>query len=155
MPKLVNPNLAKIHRNYSVEEAAALFGVHKNTVRNWIKCGLPLLDDRRPSLILGDDLRRFLRKKRQSRKRRCKRFEIYCLRCRAPKRPAGDMADYSRLSDSAGRLVGLCPDCNGVMNRYVNVASLAEIRAVLDVSIPIAEKHINKRSDLPVNSDFS
>lgn len=155
MPKLVNPNLAKIHRTYTVEEAASLFGVHKGTVRNWIKSGLPLLDDRRPCLILGEDLRGFLQKKRQSRKRRCKRYEIYCLRCRAPKRPAADMVDYSRLSDSAGRLIGLCPDCNGVMNRYVNAATLAEIRVVLDVSIPTAQKHISKRSDPPVNSDFS
>ena len=59
MPKRVNPNLAKIHRNYSVGEAAALLGVHKNTVRNWIKNGLPLCDDRRPALILGAELREF------------------------------------------------------------------------------------------------
>ena len=155
MPKLVNPNLAKIHRNYTVEDVAALFGVHKNTVRSWIKCGLPLLDDRRPILILGVELRGFLQKKRQSRKRRCTRFEIYCLRCRAPKRPAENMVDYSRLSESSGRLIGLCPDCHSVINRYVNVASLAEIRVVLDVSIPTAEKRINKSSALPVNSDFS
>ena len=155
MPKLVNPNLAKIHRNYTVEEAAAIFGVHKHTVRSWIKSGLPLLDDRRPKLILGSDLRDFLQKKRQSRKRRCKQFEMYCLRCRGPKRPAGDMADYSRLSGATGRLVGLCPDCNGVMNRYVNGASLAAIQVVLDVAIPTVEKHISERSDLPVNSDSS
>ena len=128
MPKRVNPNLAKIHRNYSVEEAAALFGVHKNTVRRWIKAGLPLCDDRRPALILGDDLRGFLQKKRQCHKRRCKLFELYCLRCRSPKRPAGNMVDFAPLSESTGRLIGLCPDCDGVMNRYASTASLVEIQ---------------------------
>jgi hypothetical protein len=32
-----NPRLAKIHRNYTVEEVANVFGVHRNTVRQWIK----------------------------------------------------------------------------------------------------------------------
>jgi Homeodomain-like domain len=42
-----NPRLVKIHRNYSVEDIARLFGIHKNTVRNWLKQGL------RPSTIDG------------------------------------------------------------------------------------------------------
>jgi len=37
MAKRLNPNLAKIHRNYTVEEVALLFSVHKNTVRSWVK----------------------------------------------------------------------------------------------------------------------
>ena len=57
MPKRLNPNLAKMHRNYTVEEVASLFGVHKNSVRAWIKAGLPVCDARRPVLILGLDLR--------------------------------------------------------------------------------------------------
>lgn len=28
-----NPRLAKIHRSYTVEEVAGVFGVHRNTVR--------------------------------------------------------------------------------------------------------------------------
>lgn len=36
----------KIHRNYTVEEAALQLNVHKNTVRSWIKDGLPALSDK-------------------------------------------------------------------------------------------------------------
>jgi Helix-turn-helix domain len=53
-----NPRLVKVHRNYSVEEVARLFGLHKNTVRNWLKLGLAAIDDRRPMLILGRELLR-------------------------------------------------------------------------------------------------
>ena len=54
MPKRhPNPRLAKIHRNYTVEEVAALFDIHKNTVREWVERGLPTNDDRRPMLIPG------------------------------------------------------------------------------------------------------
>ena len=37
MPKTVNYQVAKVHRNYTAEEAARMFGVHRNTVRQWIR----------------------------------------------------------------------------------------------------------------------
>ncbi|PCH63208.1 MAG: hypothetical protein COC09_06490 [Gammaproteobacteria bacterium] len=43
-----NHNLVKINRNYSFEELAAVFGVHKNTVSAWVKNGLPCLKEKRP-----------------------------------------------------------------------------------------------------------
>jgi hypothetical protein len=150
----VNPNRAKIHRSYTVEEVARLFEVHKNTVRNWIKAGLPVCDDRRPTLILGEHLRDFLRGRRQARKRRCRDDELYCLRCRAPMRPAGDMVDYEPVSALTGRLIAICPTCSQMMNRYVGRAGLARIRAHLDVSLPTALEHIGDSEQVPVNSDF-
>ncbi len=145
MPKLLNPNLVKIHRNYTVEEAAALFPIHKNTVRGWIKDGLPVCDDKRPTLILGTELRLYLQGKRKVRKRTCKSFELYCMRCRAPKRPAGNMVDFLPGVSTSGRLVGLCPDCNGVMNRYASLTSLDKIKQELDVCVPKSQEHINQR----------
>ena len=68
--RLPNPRLAKIHRNYTVEEVARLYGVHRNTVRQWIKRdGLPICDDGRPVLILGGELAAFLTRKRTRNKR--------------------------------------------------------------------------------------
>lgn len=136
MPRVLNPNLAKIHRNYSVEEAADLFGVHKNSVRSWIKSGLPVCDARRPTLILGRDLRDFLKGKRKARKCRCGKGELFCLRCRAARKPAEGMVDYVPISCSTGRLIALCPICAATMNRYVGSQVLAEFRSYLDVRMP-------------------
>src|SRR5260221_14441531 len=88
-----NPRLVKVHRNYSVEEIARLFGLHKNTVRNWLKQGLPIIDDRRPILIIGRELSVFLKERRQKTKQACGPGRIFCIACRAPKVPAGKMAE--------------------------------------------------------------
>ena len=51
-----------------MEEAARLFGTHRNTVRAWLKAGLKAIDGSRPVLILGSELRRFLDERRAKRK---------------------------------------------------------------------------------------
>lgn len=150
-----NPRLAKIHRNYTVDEVATLFIVHKNTVRQWVKRGLPTNDDRRPMLILGRDLVAFLQAKRVKNKRPCQPGEIYCLRCRVPQNPAGAMADYLPLTATTGNLVGICPGCELMMYRRVNLALLAEIGAELDITVTQALPHIGKSTQPCVNSDLN
>ncbi|MBL6987055.1 MAG: helix-turn-helix domain-containing protein [Methylobacter sp.] len=155
MAKRPNPNLAKIHRNYTVEEVANLFSVHKNTVRLWVKDGLATNDDKRPMLILGSDLKHYLQSKRKVNKRKCLPFEIYCVRCRLPQIPAENMVDYEPVNSSMGRLIGLCPCCSGIINKYFNIAKLEQIQDKLDITLPKALKHINKSSKPLLNSDFN
>jgi len=149
-----NYRLAKINRNYTVEEIASLFGIHKNTVRMWIKQGLPIIDDRRPMLILGSDLREFLQARRRKNKCSLKPGEIYCVRCRAPRLPAGDMADYKPLTETQGNLIGICPICEITMYRRVSRAKIERIRGRLDVTIPQALRHISESVKPSLNSDL-
>ena len=149
-----NPRLAKIHRNYTVEEVATLFGIHRNTVREWVKRGLPTSDDKRPMLILGRDLITFLKERRAKNKRTCKPGEIYCVRCREPKAPAGDMADYEPQTETLGNLVAICSSCESLIYRRVNVNKLDQVRGKLDITMPQALQHIGERLQPTVNSDF-
>jgi hypothetical protein len=149
-----NYRLVKIHRSYTVEEIATLFGLHKNTVRQWVKDGLATVDNKRPMLILGLVLMDFLKARRTKNKQKCKPGELYCVRCRSPKRPAGDMADYVSLTDKIGNLVAICPDCDAIMNRHVNLAKIDQVRGKIDISFPEAYRHIIDRANPAVNSDF-
>ena len=121
-----NHRLVKIHRSYTVEEIATLFSNHKNTVRQWVKGGLATVDDKRPMLILGHVLVDFLKARRTKNKKKCKPGELYCVRCRTPKRPAGNMADYCPITEKFGNLVAICPDCDAIMNRRVSIAKLGK-----------------------------
>lgn len=149
-----NPRLAKIHRSYTVEEVASLYGVHRNTVREWVRRGLPTSDDRRPMLILGRDLFAFLHAQRTKNKRTCQPGEIYCVRCRAPKAPAGDMADYEAVTATLGTLIAICSACETFMYRRVSLAKLEQVRGKLVITMPQALPHLGESAQPSVNSVF-
>ena len=149
-----NPRLAKIHRTYTVDEVATLFGIHKNTVREWVKRGLPTNDGRRPMLILGRDLVAFLTARRAKNKRICQPGEMYCLRCRAPRAPAGDMVDYLPVTATLGNLAAICSACETMMYRRVSLAKLARVCGILDITMPQALEHIGESAQPTVNSDL-
>lgn len=133
---MAHPNyrLVKRHYSYEVAEAAGLLNVHRNTVRHWIRQGLPVIDDRRPILIPGKSLQEFLLAKRAKAKRPCRPGEIYCLRCRVPRRPAGDIAEYQPTTDTLGVLIGICPTCDALMYRRTSRARLDVAGADLEIT---------------------
>lgn len=152
--RLPNPQLPKIHRNYTVEETASLLSVHKNTVRRWIKQGLPVIDEKHPMLIQGMDLLAFLQARRTKNKRPCKPGEMYCLRCRAPKPPALNMAEYQPKTEKLGNLFGICPDCGTGMNRNVNPTKLEQVQGQMEITLSEGVRRIGDSKQPPVNSDF-
>jgi hypothetical protein len=141
----------KVHRNYTVEEIANLFGIHKNTVREWLKRGLPALDDKRPMLILGAG---FLQARRIKNKQTCQPGQMYCVRCRAPKTAAGDMADYLPQTEKLGMLKAICPDCLSMMNRRVSKAKLEQVRGKLTITFSQALDQVSNSIQPAVNSDL-
>jgi hypothetical protein len=152
--RLYNPNIAKIHRNYTVEEVASLYGVFKGTVRAWIKAGLPVFNDKRPMLILGSDLVAFHQARRKKNKQTCKPDELYCVRCRAPKKPAGEMADYQIITDKIGNLIAICPSCEMIMNRRISLSKLEQAIEKITITLPQALQHLIDNSQPSVNSDL-
>ena len=149
-----NPRLAKIHRSYTVEEIATLYGVHRNTVRAWIKHGLPTIDQGRPMLVKGSHLAEYLRSRRAAKKRPCGPGEIYCLRCREPRAPAGGAVRYHPLTPAQGNLVGLCGCCGAGLNRRVSLPKLPLLQGVLNVMLPQAQGHIDESPVPSLNIDF-
>jgi hypothetical protein len=149
-----NYRLVKIHRNYTVEDVVDLFGVHPNTVRNWMKCGLPIIDGGRPFLILGGDLADFLKAFRSRNKKPTPSGQIFCLRCKTHRVPAGGLVEYVSYSEKLGNLVAICPVCNTIMNRRVSLVSLDEVCGSLEVSHQMRPQQLNENQCPTHNYEF-
>lgn len=149
-----NPNKAKINRNYTFEELAGVYGVHKNTVTQWVKKGLPCLKEMRPFLIMGNDVRDYLQLQRVGKKQRCKPNELFCMRCKTPTQPAENFVEYLPISPTKGRLVGFCSHCDCVVNKFVSFKSLETYSGYFDLSISKELEHINDSDNPLLNSDF-
>jgi hypothetical protein len=137
-----------------VESAARVLDVHKNTIRRWLNEGLRAVDDRRPTLIRGEDLIHFLEERRRKSKQTCPPGHLYCVKCRAPKQPAGDIAEYMPISHNTGNLRGICPTCESLIHRRVNRANLERTRGQLEISFPQAHPHIGESAQPSINGHF-
>jgi excisionase family DNA binding protein len=116
------PNWRRVKtlRSYTIEEAASLLDVHRNTVRHWIRNGLPAMTDQRPHLIQGRDLGEFLREQQMSRRSKCGPNQFYCFRCREPRTGAEGLVEYQALSPTRGMWLGICPICTSLMRRFAS-----------------------------------
>ncbi len=106
----------KALRSYTIEEVARTLEIHRNTVRHWIKAGLPVIDNKRPILMLGSDLAEFLLRRRDARRQPCQAGEMFCLKCRKPREPAGRMAEVSAADITRTMQIGLDGASSGLLH---------------------------------------
>jgi excisionase family DNA binding protein len=110
----------KAKYSFTVEEAARVLNVHRDTVRNWVRIGgLLVMTGSRPHLILGAELIDFLKGRRLARKRKCQRGEFYCLKCRAPRKPVEELIEYRPMASGRTQVIGICTKSERLMHRIV------------------------------------
>lgn len=150
-----SPHRIKSNRPYLIEEAARTLGVHKNTIRRWIsEEGLAAITDARPHIIPGDILKLFLKEKRERQRTKRGPGELFCLKCRASRKPAGDIAEYEPRSAKHGMLQAICSECECLMFRVTKRANLTEFEAFFEVQERGAESSITDPSCPSLNSDL-
>lgn len=99
--------------SYTLKELSELLSIDTKTVGRWIDRGLKIVPGgKNPILILGSDLKEFLRNKDSKKKVKLKRNEFYCFHCKAARR--AKHGSITRLKD---KKIGLCHVCSGKMCR--------------------------------------
>lgn len=106
-------------------------------------------------LILGKSLAAFLEAQRRQNRRSCAPGELYCMRCKAPRRASAGMAEYRPLTPFSGNLFARCPMCDAPMYRRVSAAKLESIRGDVHIVMPQGQSRIGESPEPSVNSDFN
>lgn len=138
-------NIARIRQNlsYTVQDVCHLYGIHKNTVREWFRQGLPKIDIQRPCLIHGGDLKTFLAARQKSRRKKCALPEFYCFRCRVPRTAFGNLVDLAPRTEKTVMLSGLCQICETPLHKLQSVKLIPKILQTFDISTQ-QEVHIRE-----------
>jgi hypothetical protein len=123
-------DLRKIRRNqcYTVAEVGRLLSVSTGAVRSWFKRGLSSLEGERPILIPGDGLRSWLIAERKARKQKCQADELYCCRCRAPRKVKPGTVAIRQRNAKTIAISANCNVCDAKMNRGGSLQKLPETR---------------------------
>jgi hypothetical protein len=139
--------------SFTIDEVARNQGVVKGTVTRWIKAGLPCLKDQRPFLIQGQDLVVFL-KALKTPKQKCQPSELYCFKCKAPRKPALKEAEFRPNNPASGRLTALCSECATIMNKNVSNATLEGLKPFLCISFPQATEPLSDATKPRANDNL-
>ena len=120
------------NRHYTYDDASYVLGVGKKTLRAWRASGLPVIADKRPYLILGEDLIAFL-KARQHPTRKPALDEFRCFQCRALKHAAHGIVMFDQFEGNKGRLEAECETCGNTCFKFFSATRLPELARLVEV----------------------
>ena len=123
-----NPRLIKSRRSYNITEMALLLDVNRKTCQRWIKQdSLKVIEKGvTPLLIMGADLIRFLKEKKERRRCKLKENEFFCMKCHKPVKARAGSEKIVRTGKKIGKngleqfkKTGVCEFCNTELNRFL------------------------------------
>lgn len=147
-----NTRLIKQTLSYSTQDIVSLFNLHKRTVQEWYRQGLPRIDDRKPFLVLGLHLKEFLDKRQGNRKKHCKPNEFFCMKCKEPRTSWENVVDIKFLNEKRIMIIGLCVQCNTPVNKISSTKKLDELHKIFVVQ-KIHHKHLFGSNSPICNTD--
>ena len=136
MTKIYSPKQFSYLFSYSNEDISNRLRVTPHTVITWRNKGLAPIDNHRPTLYHGFNVKETLGKMNNKRKFKLALDEFYCLGCKDTKKPF-----HSKISvggeEGQARITGICPDCHKRMIKVLNWDQLYQIKnfyRVVDLS---------------------
>ena len=129
-------NLSKIRTTsaYSFNDIAQLFGCNIATVRRWKRDGLPIMNNTKPILVHGTELKAWLQSRQKARKRPCAPDEMFCFSsgCRKGRLPAIGSVRIRKSNQKVGMIEAQCNECRKNIRKGYAMADLAEIEKIFE-----------------------
>jgi uncharacterized protein with PIN domain len=107
----------------------ALYGIDRKTCSRWLKEGLPVMEkDVTPLLVMGSDLKEFIKKKNMKNKVSLEKDQFYCMKCHKPVRAKVNSEVTMKTGKRIGKAgieqlnrIGICETCGTPLNRFLGV----------------------------------
>lgn len=130
-----NPNLIKGKSTYSAKQLAERLKIHLRTIQGWRKQGLADCGkDGNSYLMLGEEIRRFLKEKKQKSKYPLKTGEFFCPKCRNPRKSLADKISVIITNKKLGKtskqafIKGVCEICNTSLMLFSSDKKINELQ---------------------------
>lgn len=140
---------ARAHRTYDAAEIAETFKASVGTVHGWRKReGLKPIDDKRPYLFAGVEVKRFLTAKNRPRQQ-LSPGQFLCVACKAHRQPRHNQARVAPKTATSVNLIGECPVCGRANFRRTRIAQLREKAGMLDLVFEDGTAHLEEACRAP------
>lgn len=116
---------------YSIQELAEASSRSKETIYEWIRQGLPTIDNRNPTLMYGWAVRKWLHSKWDARRTCCPDGMMHCMGCKSSRQPAAGSIEESVTGTGSVVLKARCSVCGSKMNLFVKAEEVGRFRSAL------------------------
>ncbi|ANT60967.1 hypothetical protein AYJ57_11700 [Salipiger sp. CCB-MM3] len=123
---------------YSVADSQSVFGVHRNTISNWVRDGLKPSDDSLPQLFRGVELKRFHAERAARTRRNLRLGEFKCVACGNAIFPELTTLALTRQEGRATHAHATCCDCGAVLLKLLGATECDKVQECLDTNTPLA-----------------
>ena len=100
---------------YSVDDVQSLYGVHRNTVSNWVVSGLKPSDNSLPQRFRGAELKRFHAQRAERSRRNLRPGEFKCVACDSAVFPELSTLTFKHQEGKSTFACATCCDCGAAL----------------------------------------
>ena len=115
------------HISYSADDLATHFGVHVQTIREWVRRGLQPIDEHTPALFLGTYVMRFIDDMNSKRKTTTQFNEFYCMSCHAAHNPFNNTVVITTDNNGFIRATGICEQSGAHIHKTYKLCDMSKI----------------------------
>ncbi len=115
---------------YTQQEIMEIYDVSRNTILNWIRYGLPVIQAQK-RLFHGEAVNEFHRKRRENAKIPCDDNEIYCVSCKNKHSLVIEPFEVAYRGNPRVWIMVRCPETGVLVHRFAAAHDITRIRALL------------------------
>jgi hypothetical protein len=141
MGKNYNIRLIKYRESYTLKQISKTLNVHPRTVQEWRKEGLKTISTEKPFLVMGYDLKEFLKEKLKSRRAKLEANQFYCTKCRCAVTSKNNEVQLVSLNKTIGKqgfkcliVKGVCQKCETKLNKFSHEGKLQELKNTFTIT---------------------